>query len=128
GAPFVERRLELELDGLVLPALGHQEQARAVEIRPAVIEIRAADREVVRVDRDRDRELCRGAPKPPRALVRLLRGKRPPVTLAANRNDMTSELAKQVAAGNPRRHSHALRRRRVLDAQLDLEQMAARIE
>src|SRR5690606_19865505 len=73
-------------------------------------------------------QLALRAAKPPRRVVGLLGGERPPLTLAADRDDMTGELAKQIAARNPRRHSHALRRRRVVGGELDLEKMAARIE
>src|SRR5690606_15594664 len=103
-------------------------QARAVEVRAPMIEVRAAHRLVERVDLDRHAQLALRAAKPPRRVVGLLGGERPPLTLAADRDDMTGELAKQIAARNPRRHSHALRRRRVVDGELDLEKMAARIE
>src|SRR5690606_29017634 len=127
-AALVVWRLELELDRLAPVPLGDQEQARAVEVRAAPVEVSAAHGLIERVNLDRHDELPLGAAKPPRGLVRLLRGQRAPAALAADRDDMPRELAQQIAARNPRRHPHAFGRRRIVDPQLDLEQMAARIE
>ena len=107
-ADRVRRRLERDLDSLLVAALGQQEHTRPVEIAAAPIEVRAAHGLVERVDFRRERERRVRAAHDPRAALDLLHGQRLTRGRRLDPDDEARELAQKITARDPRREREAL--------------------
>lgn len=104
------RPQDLDLAGARLRAEHAEEHAWPVEEAVRGVQVRAAHRQVPRVDFGRDGQRAAAGRRAPGVLVDLGDAHRPAAARGTDRHHVAGKIADEIAAGNPRRHREALPR------------------